>query len=249
VDSATELTSELRGLYMLLLDREETLRPKNRLLVTMHGLDVRYPGLLGHVPGERITSSHEAPAEDALTDEIRSHPGYRWLTKVKECSDGLEIVRNHSQDLSETPWLTLLREVIYWQSVAVFFLRSVAEGSDMSKTFSAKEKRDIAKQARHLSEQLKLGAGRFSTVNSFSLRDDLDRFAGDLEKKGRRDYARRDWKKVQSLKSLAKGLFRMDFKNDTPIVEILDIMSRRINLVRTDRTLQRYVSDARKRLI
>jgi hypothetical protein len=249
VYSRIEIIADLLELYLLLLDREDALRPENWLMVNTDGQEVRYPGLLGSVVGEQITSSHEAPAKDALTDEIRSHPGYLWLTGFQECTDGLEIVRNNSTDLSDSSWLALVREVRYWESMVQFFSISPIEEGDAPKTFSAKEKREIAVQARYLSEQLKLGAYRFSTVNWLSLRDNLDRFAADLEKKGKRDYASPDWPKIQSLKSLARSLFRMDFKNDAPVVEILKIMSQRIRLDRTHRQLQRYVRDARKGLI
>jgi hypothetical protein len=249
MDDTTQLSSDLRGLFGLLLDRQRTLEPENTQPSELLGLLIGNRGLLDSDTSKQNDAGPEFSEEDAITPEIRSHPGFRWLIKNQEAKEGLAIALEHSGDLSGHQKLTALRELNYWQSIVVFFLGTVAENRSTHTAFSAKEKRDIAKSARNLSEQLALGADRFSTVNSWQLRDSLNRLATDLEQPSKRDYTTPERAKTQSLKRLAQSLIPMGFKDDTAIVEILRVMSESVKVTRSDRHLQRYVREARKRLI
>jgi len=243
-----KIVSELNGLLVLLFERESKLQPTNWLVAAHFNWRTKFPGLLGAFPDNFSALDFENPAVEELSPEIESHPGYLWLTQIKQTQDSLKIVQQHSEDVSEFPELLRLRRIGYWQAITLFFRGALSERDVAPRTFSASERRTIAKQARQLSTSLQEGVGRFSGVNDWELRVALERLAADLERLQKQDSASADREKIYLLKTLALSLISLNFRNNAPITEIVELMSQAIDIERSHRQIQRYVRDASNQL-
>ena len=89
---SNKIASELSSLYLLLYDREEQLGPSNWLVVERFNLRTLFPGLLGAFARNTSVPVIQKSVADALTPEIKSHPGYVWL-KLADCGHGNPVLR------------------------------------------------------------------------------------------------------------------------------------------------------------
>jgi hypothetical protein len=207
-----------------------------------------FDGFNSHPERDFVSSLSSAREDDfqskiikrCLTSEIRNNSGFRWLSKhdsLVQCDALFDVAKRH--DWPDVK--ACVKYLIVLQQIAAHAAEALRWGHDDIRSFSAEETRRIREIAQTLRDCLADGYWHDHNSEAVELGILLTQLQSYSEDR-RRDYGGQDSGETRILKKLAFSLATLEFDSQEQIVGIIELFADAIDVSRSHRTIQRYVS-------
>jgi hypothetical protein len=187
-----------------------------------------------------------ASAVDALSPDLKEHEAHLRLMRSENYVRALGIFRKRRAPEPD-PAQAAIRELQFMGHVLAWvgFSIHIAATGWRPKSVTAEQKRKTTAHATQLLNDMKAGAGLRDATSNSLLQNMLKQLCGELEGPGKRDYAGHG-RERKILTTLAISLLASAQLPSDAVVEIVGECGQLYGFNVTQRSIQRYVREARR---